>query len=164
MSAMKILKMGTTRKSAPRQTQQLMEEIFFEILARLPVKSLLQFRSVCKAWRAIVDDPTFIRAHLLHSASKWECCQNFIISPHTLDRVIPNQHWPTTFSNLFRFYQWQLQHGTSPKNKVATFLDAQVFPRQFNTLIYFTHCDGLLLAPTDTKLYLFNPAIRDAIT
>lgn len=164
MSAMKILKMGTTRKSAPRRTQQLMEEIFFEILARLPVKSLLRFRSVCKAWRAIVDDPTFIRAHLLHSASKWECCQNFIISPHTLDRVIPNQHWPTTFSNLFRFYQWQLQHGTSPKNKVATFLDTQVFPRQFNMLIYFTHCDGLLLAPTDTKLYLFNPAIRDAIT
>jgi hypothetical protein len=44
MTAMKILKMGTTRKSAPRPTQQLMEEIFFEILARLPVKSLLRFR------------------------------------------------------------------------------------------------------------------------
>jgi hypothetical protein len=28
----------------------------------------------------------------------------------------------------------------------------------------FAHCDGLVLAPTDTKLYLFNPATGDAIT
>lgn len=31
-------------------------------------------------------------------------------------------------------------------------------------LCYFAHCDGLVLIPTDTKLYLFNPATSDAVT
>jgi hypothetical protein len=29
---------------------------------------------------------------------------------------------------------------------------------------YSMHCDGLVFAPTDSSLYLFNPATRDAIT
>jgi hypothetical protein len=38
-----------------------------EILARLPVKSLLRFRSVCKAWRAVIsDDLSLVSAHLRH--------------------------------------------------------------------------------------------------
>ncbi|KAF8642890.1 hypothetical protein HU200_067035 [Digitaria exilis] len=48
--------------------------------------SVLRFRSVCKAWRSIISDPAFIRAHLDHSAAKrdeQDTC--FIISPHTLD-------------------------------------------------------------------------------
>ncbi|CAN6328351.1 unnamed protein product [Urochloa humidicola] len=153
------------KRSTPRRRPQLMEEIIMEILVRLPVKSLLRFKSVCKAWRAIINDPMFIRAHLRHSATKWEQSQCFIISPHPLDRDIPRT-WPTAFSNHFRFYQWQLQqHSTSPNNEnVVTFLDAKDFPRQFNTLRYFMHCDGLVFAPTNTSLYLFNPATRDAIT
>ncbi|CAN6215239.1 unnamed protein product [Urochloa humidicola] len=143
-----------------------MEEIIMEILVRLPVKSLLRFKSACKAWRAIINNPMFIRAHLRHSATKWEQSQRFIISPHTLDRVIPDETWPTTFSNHFRFYQWQLQqHGTSPNNEnLVMFLDAKDFPCQFNTLRYFTHCDGLVFAPTNTRLYLFNPATRESLT
>ncbi|KAJ1260328.1 hypothetical protein BS78_10G223700 [Paspalum vaginatum] len=38
------------------------------------------------------------------------------------------------------------------------------FGREFKYLCYFAHCDGLVLAPTDANLYLFNPATRDSIT
>jgi len=151
-------KTGTKRKKAP--CPQLMEEIIMEILLRLPVKSLLRFRSVCKAWRAMINNPMFIRDHLRHSASKWEQSPCFIVSPHTLDRIIPDELWPTTFSNHFPFYQWQLQ----PNNNVATFLDSKDFPGQFKRLRHFMHCDGLVFAPTDSSLYLFNPATREAIT
>jgi F-box interacting protein len=44
----------------------------------------------------------------------------------------------------------------------VTFLDE--FCRPFNILRYLTHCDALLFALTNTGLYLFNPATRDAIT
>ncbi|CAL4890474.1 unnamed protein product [Urochloa decumbens] len=122
---MKMHKTGTkeeARTTAKYHSAHLMEEIVLEILARLPVRSLLRF---------------------------------------------------STFSNNFRFYQWPHpppQHGcitSSPNNNeknVATFLDAKEFPRQFRTLRYFTHCDGLVFAPTNARLYVFNPATRDAIT
>jgi hypothetical protein len=61
------------RSSPPSQNPELSEEIIVEeILVRLPVKSLVRFKSVCKAWRATISDPIFIRAHLRHCATKRE--------------------------------------------------------------------------------------------
>ena len=50
---------------------ELLEELVIEILLRLPVKSLLRFKSVSKAWQAIISDPSFICSHLRQSASRW---------------------------------------------------------------------------------------------
>lgn len=83
------------------------EELVFEILARLPVKSLLRFKSVSKAWRAAISGPLFTRAHLEHSASKWEQSPSLLITPHALDGAIEGKDWPTTFSTRIRFYHWQ---------------------------------------------------------
>lgn len=41
-----------------------LDPVIVEILSRLPAKSLLRFRCVCKAWRALISDPYFIRKHL----------------------------------------------------------------------------------------------------
>ncbi|KAI8028108.1 F-box/kelch-repeat protein [Camellia lanceoleosa] len=41
-------------------------DIIFDILNRLPVKSLLRFRCVCKTFRQLISNPTFISSHLLH--------------------------------------------------------------------------------------------------
>ncbi|KAL3507540.1 hypothetical protein ACH5RR_032922 [Cinchona calisaya] len=35
------------------------EEIILLILARLPVKTLLRFKSVCKSWQSLISDPKF---------------------------------------------------------------------------------------------------------
>uniref|UniRef100_A0A0E0PU35 F-box domain-containing protein n=1 Tax=Oryza rufipogon TaxID=4529 RepID=A0A0E0PU35_ORYRU len=45
------------------------EDIVEEIILRLPVKSVLRFRSVCKSWRAMVADPCFARLQLRHSTA-----------------------------------------------------------------------------------------------
>ncbi|KAL2505825.1 F-box protein CPR30 [Abeliophyllum distichum] len=38
-----------------------------DVLLRLPVKSLLRFRSVEKSWRELIDDPDFIKMHMERS-------------------------------------------------------------------------------------------------
>ncbi|XP_071713366.1 F-box protein At5g65850-like [Rutidosis leptorrhynchoides] len=42
-------------------------EIIQEIVSRLPVKSILQFRSVCKPWLSLISDPSFTKLHLTRS-------------------------------------------------------------------------------------------------
>ncbi|KAK3019943.1 hypothetical protein RJ639_004926 [Escallonia herrerae] len=43
---------------------RLLTELITDILSRLPVKSLLRFRSVSKPWCALIDGPDFIKMHL----------------------------------------------------------------------------------------------------
>ncbi|KAL5726594.1 hypothetical protein ACHQM5_009625 [Ranunculus cassubicifolius] len=45
------------------------EELITKIISHLPVKSLLRFRCVCKAWNSLINDTTFIQMHL-HQAIK----------------------------------------------------------------------------------------------
>ncbi|KAL1805765.1 hypothetical protein ACET3Z_028833 [Daucus carota] len=45
------------------------EELLVEVLARLPVKGLLQYRSVCKAWLSLISSRSFILTHLNHAAA-----------------------------------------------------------------------------------------------
>ncbi|KAF5474932.1 hypothetical protein F2P56_006784 [Juglans regia] len=42
-------------------------DVLTEILCRLPVKPLLQFRSVSKSWRCLIDSPDFIYLHYKNS-------------------------------------------------------------------------------------------------
>lgn len=39
------------------------EEMTMEILKRVPVKSVLLFKSVCKSWLHIISDPEFIKTY-----------------------------------------------------------------------------------------------------
>ncbi|KAI3887559.1 hypothetical protein MKW92_043862, partial [Papaver armeniacum] len=47
-----------------------------DILVRLPVKSLLQVKNVCKHWRSIVKDPYFVGLHCNRS----KACPKLLIS------------------------------------------------------------------------------------
>ena len=48
----------------------LYDELIEEILSRLPVKPLIQFKYVCKGWNSLMSDPYFIKLHLSKSAAK----------------------------------------------------------------------------------------------
>ncbi|KAI8556887.1 hypothetical protein RHMOL_Rhmol05G0291000 [Rhododendron molle] len=56
--------MAGGRSTVARATFHLPLEIAIEILSRLPVKSLLRFKSVCKTWYELMKAPDFISKHL----------------------------------------------------------------------------------------------------
>ncbi|XVE80194.1 hypothetical protein DITRI_Ditri14bG0120100 [Diplodiscus trichospermus] len=45
-------------------------EVILEILKRLPVKSLVRCRSVCKTWNSLINNPSFISTHLQSALSE----------------------------------------------------------------------------------------------
>ncbi|XP_058217047.1 F-box/kelch-repeat protein At3g23880-like [Rhododendron vialii] len=57
--------MASSKSAVARITFDLPFEITLEILSRLPVKSLLRFKSVCKTWYDLIKTPDFIAKHLL---------------------------------------------------------------------------------------------------
>ncbi|CAH9108257.1 unnamed protein product [Cuscuta europaea] len=44
-------------------------ELHHKILLLLPADSLFRFRSVCKEWRRLIDDPSFVKAHIQNQIS-----------------------------------------------------------------------------------------------
>ncbi|KAK1402852.1 F-box only protein 8-like [Heracleum sosnowskyi] len=53
------------------------ENLIFEILSRLSVKDLLQFKSVCKSWCDIISSPVFVSKHLnnyYNNNDDWRGC------------------------------------------------------------------------------------------
>ncbi|KAL3650780.1 hypothetical protein CASFOL_007183 [Castilleja foliolosa] len=47
--------------------------IYREILLRLPAVSLFRFRAVSKRWRAVIDDPCFVKAHTNNNQFSSNC-------------------------------------------------------------------------------------------
>lgn len=54
-------------------------EIFFNIFLRLPVKSILRCKYVCKSWGQLICDPYFLRMHLSLNQSQKLLLKSF---PH----------------------------------------------------------------------------------
>jgi len=67
---MDLLPPSQTRHSSNASPVILPDELIAEVLSFLPVKSLMQLRSVCKSWKSILNDPTFVKLHLNRSSQK----------------------------------------------------------------------------------------------
>ncbi|KAF8687019.1 hypothetical protein HU200_043300 [Digitaria exilis] len=152
-------------KRVQQQTFEIPDELVREILIWLPVASLARFKTVSKAWLAIISDHSFVPAHLHCSKQKQQ--QNpssFLITPRILQG--PGHVGPgiiiESFSTGTRFYHWCLPQVTGSSS--ATLICRRHFPDgEFGEVVPMAHCDGLILLPTDTKVYVFNPATKDAI-
>lgn len=69
-----VASMGKTSAASGRSIP---EDIEFEILTRLPVKSLCRFRCVCSRWLSIISSPRFngfIDAHYRSCVMLWVDC------------------------------------------------------------------------------------------
>ncbi|KAI3469938.1 hypothetical protein Pfo_026601 [Paulownia fortunei] len=65
------------RNKVKKKTSSLPYDITENILCRLPVKSLLRFKTISKSWEATISDPGFARTYL--QQSKNSTCQNLIV-------------------------------------------------------------------------------------
>ncbi|KAL4394740.1 hypothetical protein HN51_022636 [Arachis hypogaea] len=55
-------------KAVKTEMKELPQEVMVEIFLRLPVKSLLRFKCVCKHWLSLISDPNFAKHHFQRSS------------------------------------------------------------------------------------------------
>jgi hypothetical protein len=84
--------MSLSRRMPKQLSSQ--DDVVYNILTRLPVKSLMQFRCVSKSWNSIITSPIFITTHFNFNRAK------------SLSSISNNNH------NGFMLYV-----GPSPRNK-----------------------------------------------
>ena len=58
------------RAALQMKMSNLPRELIIDILSRLPIKSLCQFKCVSKPWRTLISHPDFVKTHLHHAQFK----------------------------------------------------------------------------------------------
>ncbi|KAF7046451.1 hypothetical protein CFC21_055477 [Triticum aestivum] len=127
------------------------ELIVWEILVRLPAKSLLPLRCVCMAWRDTISgaDRSFSQAHLRRLRQQDKKLCSLLITPRIRSERIKGK---IATPGL---YLWE-----ESRQGVATLLhDTSSFPaEEAKTRHAFAHCDGLVLLPAEDAVRVLNPA------
>ncbi|KAF2292361.1 hypothetical protein GH714_020612 [Hevea brasiliensis] len=128
--------------------EHLPHEIIHDILSRLPISSLVQFKCVCRTWRALAQDPHLVKFHLSATTNSDPC-----LILHC-DFPIRNQLYFVDFAAL----------PDQGKDKVKR-INAPFWPimPEFDVV---GSCNGLLcLADSlyDDAVYVYNPFTRKHI-
>ncbi|XP_058201522.1 F-box/kelch-repeat protein At3g06240-like [Rhododendron vialii] len=119
--------------------------ITYNILSRLPVKSLYRFKCVSPLWKSLISDPHFVKTHLNQTKTKNSNYpeQKIVILSRfgNLNSVDYNDVNPTSTKLEFPSVE---QHDTEKWVKVLS------------------SCDGLLLVSrSDKSIFLLNPSTRE---
>ncbi|XP_057427349.1 F-box/kelch-repeat protein At3g23880-like [Lotus japonicus] len=117
------------------EAQHLPQDLITEILLRLPVKSLIRFKAVCKFWRSLISDPLFANSHFELATPRLVFTTDSDYDIQTIDldgRLHSNPFFePINLDFLHSFF---------------TFIEGS--------------CRGFLLLRYYESLHLWNPATR----
>ncbi|CAJ2638625.1 unnamed protein product [Trifolium pratense] len=110
-----------------------------EILCRLPVKFLLQFRCICKSWKSLISDYKFAKKHLTLSTTHTLHCISYRDNAHVL------------------LNSYSLDY-------VLTYITQTQFPSPPDSYLFVGSCNGILCLVREgtdlVHLQLWNPSIR----
>lgn len=112
-------------------------ELVIQILFKVPAKSIVQFKCVCKSWCSVIDSPSFIDQHMIKSA------------PYIL---VNSLHHCTneSYETNYRFATRMLSYNTLKAVSTRWFSPAAPYPRRDNNLelanfLIMGCCNGLVL-------------------
>ena len=144
--------MSQLRRKPNLSDESLPHDVVFDILTRLPVKSLIRFRCVSKSWYSTITNPIFITTHLNHNLNQ----------PKSL---VSNTHDNNNSHNGFLLYKSSDQElCTLVYNSDGTFTEVSRFQIPFLTSSVVDYCNGMFFlysffGPTNA-VYLWNPVIQ----
>ncbi|XP_058090293.1 putative F-box/kelch-repeat protein At1g13200 [Magnolia sinica] len=170
------------KKKGSVSFMSLPQDIIIEILVRLPVKSLIRFKCVSKAWYDLIIDPSFVDAHLHHSKSIPGFIVETPIPLEKFDEIVTDIDFDPSFVdtqfdrseygpesvtespvlNKINFDPFFFEVKATPKNNKSYFVD---MGRSIGDLTLISaSCDGLILLESMSTyglFYICNPATHE---
>ncbi|KAK9276542.1 hypothetical protein L1049_006076 [Liquidambar formosana] len=125
-------------------------DFVFDLLARLPVKSVIRFRSVCKLWASITHDPCFVNLRRTRSITQ-SYNPNLLISFYNPDKS--NQ------------YLLRANHSGGPATHLLTLFNTKpcrLTESVDGIVTSFMYYDSI--SYLDKRAYSFNPTTRQIAT
>ncbi|KAK7379925.1 hypothetical protein VNO78_34201 [Psophocarpus tetragonolobus] len=113
-------------------------ELITEISLRLPVKSLVRFKCVCKSWFSLISDPNFAKSHFELAAKVTE--RIVLLAPLALEFISID-------------FKASLYDDSA---SVALKLDTLLYPRYSISIL--GSCRGFLLLKSYDSLWVWNPS------
>ncbi|KAI8556176.1 hypothetical protein RHMOL_Rhmol05G0231500 [Rhododendron molle] len=132
-----------------RPSPNLPRDIMVEILSRLPVKSLLQLRCVCKPWRSLISSPEFAKTHLNLASTNTD---------FTDHRLLLISRCPD-----YDVRSCSLSDVLHKHSDTAVELDCP-FKVPHRRIRIKGCCDGLVCVAVGRKVFLWNPSTRKFVT
>jgi F-box interacting protein len=120
------------------------EEIIVNILLRLPVRSLLQFKCVCKSWKILISDPQFAKNQFLSS---------------TEDPQLVSSVFGLAKCEIVSYPLKPLLENTLTIDKPVRPVKPVIFSSRCEIMILGS-CNGLLCLHEDSHFRLWNPSLK----
>ncbi|KAI8556191.1 hypothetical protein RHMOL_Rhmol05G0232800 [Rhododendron molle] len=123
-------------------------ELIAAILSRLPVKSLLRFRCICKSWRSLISHPKFVKTHLSLAS---------INTAYTHHRLLLRRDYRTNDVKSCSLYA--VLHERSD-NDVELDCPIKTPHRYWFGDLFVGCCDGLVCIAIEREVCIWNPSTR----
>uniref|UniRef100_A0A0D9W452 F-box domain-containing protein n=1 Tax=Leersia perrieri TaxID=77586 RepID=A0A0D9W452_9ORYZ len=149
-------KRGRTITPPPGTAAAIPNDVLFShVFLKLPVKSLLRFKAVCRSWRAAVDDPAFVRRHL-------ELSRTAIRPPLPSLLVIPSKD--DVYNDPNALFEDVNIHRLRLDTAETDLMVDKAFRNEIACRFLPTHCDGLVAIANETgPVFVCNPATREVV-
>ncbi|GJT94468.1 putative pentatricopeptide repeat-containing protein [Tanacetum coccineum] len=126
-------------------------DIQSEIMKRLPVKSLIQFRSVSKQWKSFIDNPKFIKNYHINHTNP----QHHLLVHYELDMV-------QTYTSIIDNNTFPQQKFTLTPPILLSLLRGTLMLNSVNGLLCFCGRCGSLDSST-SMVVIWNPTLRKSV-
>ncbi|CAN6313093.1 unnamed protein product [Urochloa humidicola] len=153
---------GGAKDAGRLKKAALPEQVLWDILLRLPRKSLLRFRAVCKAWRRLGSDRVFLREYHLRQPARPLLRVHRTAGDDVESLLLAFLHYCLEAVDLRRS---RTGGGGEPSRTIVRFRDTEYMDLVadrgvFDALEVHGSCDGLLLLSYLDAFFVCNPATR----
>jgi F-box interacting protein len=115
-------------------------ELIIEILLRLPTKSLIRFKCVCKSWFSLISHPNFANSHF-----------DLTAATHT-PRILSIFYSPLEFQSI----DFESSNDSASSGNLNKKFIPQSGDKEFRAYIEIS-CRGFIFFHCFSRLYLWNP-------